>query len=856
MKNLLQLLTITALLSGMLFAQITPISNIQDVTGAGSDESPLVGQVVTIEGIISAESGAYGSSYYVQDAEAKWSGIMVYDSDHPNTYGMKVRVTGTVAEYYGLTELTDVTEFVVVDSNRVEVNPLTVTTGEIGTGSDEAEAYEGVLVKIVDANITSPENDYGEWKVDDGTGEVMIDDEADYYFTPSKYSSVKSVVGPLSYSYDEYRIYPRGAWDIIEEGPYTRIQRVQQVRYSDLERAFLDAASDTSYLCGDTITVTGIVTMPTGLSYAGAGIKFIFQEEGGGPWSSVLSYNRDSTAYPQLYEGDLIEMTGYIDEYTTGSANMTEFFITSPIQILNFGLDTPPVDTVKTGDLIKPVTAEQWGNNIICVKEAVVTDVDPGYELFEIDDGSGPVLVDDDSDSLVGFVDPPLGAIFATVEGWLYHHYGAYETEDTYKICPFYPEDLVYGGGPPTLTDMVRDPMIPSSTDVVNVSLNVATNGSIDEVRLKYRVNGGSFITRPMTDNGEGVYTGQIFENEDGAWVEYLIEAVDTEEQYSSMPADTSKKMFGYTVTDGELSIADIQYSPWETADSPLDQAYVTLTGIVTVDTSFKNTYGAYVMQDESNPWSGITLFGIDEVLTRGDEITVYGKVEEYNEDYHYKWDNNTQILVDSVKVLSQGQTLPAALSVTTGELAENPEMYEGVLVEVSNAQVTSINQYDWSLDDGSGECLIDDDASRMSDWFGDLAVGDVLNRGTGIFIYSFGTYKIEVRNLDDVSKGNAVDNPIEIARSYKLEQNFPNPFNPETRIYFEIPETKNVTLVIYNVLGQKIRTLANRNFGVGKHTLNWDGKNDFGVPAPTGTYIYRMKAGDFISTKKMVLMK
>ena len=382
MKNLLQFFFVTTLLLSFVLADITAISSIQDVTGLGSDESPLNGQVVTIEGIISAESGAYGSSYYVQDAEAKWSGIMVYDGDHPNTYGMKVQVTGTVSEYYGLTELTNVTEFVVVDSNRVEVNPITVTTGEIATGSDDAEAYEGVLVKVVNASITSPENNYGEWKIDDGSGEVMVDDAADYYFTPSKYSSVQSVVGPLSYSYSEYRIYPRGAWDIIEEGPYTRLQRVQQVRVSDLERAFIDAASDTSYLSGDTISVKGIVTMPTGLSYAGDGIKFIFQQEEGGPWSSILSYNEDSTAYPQLYEGDLITMTGYIDEYTTGSANMTEFFITSPINILNFGLDTPPVDTVKTGDLIKPITAEQWGNNIICVKDAIVTDVDPGYELF------------------------------------------------------------------------------------------------------------------------------------------------------------------------------------------------------------------------------------------------------------------------------------------------------------------------------------------------------------------------------------------------------------------------------------------------------------------------------------------
>ena len=66
------------------------------------------------------------------------------------------------------------------------------------------------------------------------------------------------------------------AYDIVEGGDYTRIQRVQQVRYSDLLKTPVDGVSDISYLDGDTITVKGVVTMPTGLSDAGDGIKFIF----------------------------------------------------------------------------------------------------------------------------------------------------------------------------------------------------------------------------------------------------------------------------------------------------------------------------------------------------------------------------------------------------------------------------------------------------------------------------------------------------------------------------------------------------------------------------------------------------
>ena len=136
----------------------------------------------------------------------------------------------------------------------------------------------------------------------------------------------------------------------------------KQVLYSDLLNTSDDGESDISYMLEDTVTIEGIVTMPTGLSYAGAGIKFIFQDENGGPWSSILSYDPDSSAFPVLYEGDRIQATGYVYEYTTGDANMTELFITAPINILEVGVDVPEVEVVETGDLRWPTTAEQWGN--------------------------------------------------------------------------------------------------------------------------------------------------------------------------------------------------------------------------------------------------------------------------------------------------------------------------------------------------------------------------------------------------------------------------------------------------------------------------------------------------------------
>jgi len=90
----------------------------------------------------------------------------------------------------------------------------------------------------------------------------------------------------------------------------------------------------------------------------------------------------------------------------------------------------------------------------------------------------------------------------------------------------------------------------------------------------------------------------------------------------------------------------------------------------------------------------------------------------------------------------------------------------------------------------------------------------------------------------------------------YILFQNYPNPFNPTTEVRFQIPETGNVTLRIYNMLGQEVRTLFTGVTQRGTYTVQWDGLNNAGSKMSSGSYIYRMTAGDFVQSKKMILLK
>ncbi len=92
--------------------------------------------------------------------------------------------------------------------------------------------------------------------------------------------------------------------------------------------------------------------------------------------------------------------------------------------------------------------------------------------------------------------------------------------------------------------------------------------------------------------------------------------------------------------------------------------------------------------------------------------------------------------------------------------------------------------------------------------------------------------------------------------QDFVLESNFPNPFNPSTSIRFRLLRESRVTLEIFNVLGQRVRVLLDRALPGGIHEVVWDGKSDTGAAVGSGFYFYRLRAGDFSQTRRMLLMK
>ena len=158
---------------------------------------------------------------------------------------------------------------------------------------------------------------------------------------------------------------------------------------------------------------------------------------------------------------------------------------------------------------------------------------------------------------------------------------------------------------------------------------------------------------------------------------------------------------------------------------------------------------------------------------------------------------------------------------------------YEGNIYKTTNAGLNWING----------------GLTGTSNFFGDVKL---ISNDSVILVGGGGNILASFNAIVGVNNGS----PAVISSDFHISQNYPNPFNPSTRINFSIPypsgsEQTLVKLIIYDVLGREVTVLLNENLNAGNYEVTWDGTN-----YPSGVYYYKLQAGNYSETKKMVLLK
>lgn len=313
------------------------------------------------------------------------------------------------------------------------------------------------------------------------------------------------------------------------------------------------------------------------------------------------------------------------------------------------------------------------------------------------------------------------------------------------------------------------------------------------------------------------------------------------------------------------ITCRDVQYTTSAGADglypSPLMGQTVTVTGIVTANTFGTTSTGPdpkfYISDPEGGPWSGLYIFKFGSGVQIGDMVSVTGAVMEYY--------GLTEIGGNpTVTVLSSGNALPAPALIATNlcpvTVPVPPatvaliEPYEGVLCMYENVTVTAApdTHQEFYVTDGSGPGQVDDNGYQYPHSWAGVTVGTTWDRLVGIIDYNFNLYGLNPRNDTDMYTVSAQD--YVVLPDVKLIGNYPNPFNQNTAISFNLKSAQNVNLSVYNLRGQLVRTLTDGRMSAELHSVDFDGKDNQGNLLAAGVYMYKLTADKSTQTKKLII--
>ncbi|MBI5836104.1 MAG: T9SS type A sorting domain-containing protein [Candidatus Eisenbacteria bacterium] len=627
-------------------------------------------------------------------------------------------------------------------------------------------------------------------------------------------------------------------------------------------------------VAGDTLRLSGLIVTAFDLKPTTYG--FWAQEPGGGPWSGILCYTGadnptappvPANGYPHdaIALGDIVTVQGVYAEFGAAGVTLSEINIgkglngTFPYYVQKTGHTAvpSPVRLVTGAFRFTDATcAEQWEGVLVELDSVQITQGYPftegglqqmeantppacmgaGVDTCRIDDKMIPGTPSNSSTYWVA------GTQYRTVVGIANQENGGY------KIIPrSLTGDLTYIGAEPppnllraysidathvvALFDKKMDPVTatdPNNYAMLNTNPSGAGTLSTDSTSI-------TFLVSPAMVGGsaETLY----------------VAGVKGVPPLGTAMVGTQKKGFRGGITP----ITMIQTPGSQHDSSAIINEWVTTQGVATVGSSEYRSGGAIFIQDMSlASYSGVETYSPPIQVTRGDNVTMAGQVQEFN--------GKTELgLIFYAVVNSSGNTLPAPVALTVaqmnGSAPATAELYEGMLV-ATTGKVASDTVVDptrtWRLRAGADTIKVDRNAlyAYTPTPGDDVAMCAILD-------YYSGLWTLAPRATDDMYCGPS--GPLGVGDgklAFALRQSTPNPFNRMASIRYSVAKSAPTALKIYNVNGQLVRSLFDGVRAAGDYSATWDGRNESGKSVSSGIYYYRLSSGNQSLTKKLVLSR
>jgi len=869
--------------------------------GNGTYPSPFAGQTVTTQGIVTARGYAGDNGYYLSMPEGgAWKGILIYDNSHSPNYGDLVVLTGQAWEYYGLTEIRSITAFQVLSVNNPIPPAVVVTTGLAST-----EAYESVLMEVQDATVTQGFNQYGEWAVSDGSGDVVI---ADTFFDQQTLGSLvtpganfQSIKGVGNYSYGTHNLNPRSPADIIinSEAVIISLPSLQ-------------------------VPVGPQFTVPVNVSN-------LTLAQGFQAYHFMLSYNPNVLTYANFSTTGTLSSGGTVTATQT-AGNLTVNFTTNGIlqgqgTLLNLNF-------VAAADGVSPLTASNFTFNstpVMIINQGLITVGVSGGEVIDTLSViqrplmNIPAIVIPGENLNIECLAPQTTtnwafqlqrgnlSVNAPVTAAVYQaspaHWQITATVPNVNVFEMYDLKVTASGGindrtrhsvqvlPTRKTNyyfaQITDIHLPSHIFYPEYGYDTDSTETVDlrEVIKDLNVVRPEFVlvTGDLTNQGPLEEFENIREYSKAKRVLgeleipcYLVAGNHDIGGWDTppLPQGIARKFWWINFGWSWLNNSSVSY-PYHTQDYSFDYGPVHYAGLESYDnydSYLTNIYGANSFTTAQINWLQADLagsdaetkvlfyhFDFDEELSLGNlgvDMALWGHIHydsgstsaaPYNISTESVCDGNRAYRIVRVN----GSTLLPGNSVTAGSsgnqinISFTPNNYgvaDSVYASVINNQPISFENavVKFLMPSGDTDYTVTGGILEQVDRSGAKNVCYVK-----VNLTSYATIPVTI-------SANTTSNIDNTANVSPLQMNaiYPNPFMNTASISINITKTSALTLKVYNLKGETVKTLFQGRKASGLHNFSWDGKDSEDRLCPAGMYIFKLSDGKISQSQKVIRLR